>query len=330
MTLSADAQAMLLLCSHLGLTGRSDLAPLTLREWNPLARRLRSSPLQRPGALLGRSAADLAKDLGLTEDAQPSPDRLARLLERGGALAIEMERLGSLGIWASTRADADYPARLRQRLRESAPPVLFGSGRHELIGQPGLAVVGSRHADLRRQELAEQVGNVCGRSGWVLYSGGAAGIDRVATEAAIAARGCAVSVLAHSLEQMLRQPETRSAVERGDLTLLTPYSPNAGFSVGAAMGRNRLIYALADYALVVASDAGKGGTWTGALEALTHRWVPVFVLQGGDTPEGNLQLLQRGALPFPENSAVSSTELRQWLENHSAPLDNRPVQTRMF
>lgn len=330
MTLTDDAQAMLLLCSHLGLAGRSDLAPLTLREWNPLARRLQSSPLGRPGALLGRSAADLARELGLTQDSQPSPARLARLLERGGALAIEMERLTSLGIWAVTRADPDYPTRLRQRLKESAPPVLFGSGVHALIGQPGLAVVGSRHTDSRRHALAEQVGNACGRCGLVVYSGGAAGVDRIATAAAIAARGHAVSVLAHSLAQALRQPETRSAVERGDMALLTPYAPNAGFSVGAAMGRNKLIYALADYALVVASDADKGGTWAGATEALDHGWVPVFVLESDDMPEGNRRLLQRGAFPFPEQSAVLSTELRRWLETHSAAVDPPPVQTRMF
>jgi predicted Rossmann fold nucleotide-binding protein DprA/Smf involved in DNA uptake len=54
------------------------------------------------------------------------------------------------------------------------------------------------------------------------------------------------------------------------LCLVTPFSPNAGFSIGAAMGRNRLIYCLADYAIVVASDAESGGTWAGATEALKN------------------------------------------------------------
>ena len=75
----------------------------------------------------------------------------------------------------------------------------------------------------------------------------------------------------------IRLPEIRHALERGDLCLVTPYSPNAGFSVGAAMGRNRLIYCLADYAIVVASDAEKGGTWAGATEALKNGWVPNVV-----------------------------------------------------
>ena len=43
--------------------------------------------------------------------------------------------------------------------------------------------------------------------------------------------------------------------------------------MGAEIGRNRLIYCLADYAIVVASDAEKGGTWAGATEALKAGWV---------------------------------------------------------
>ncbi len=325
--LTSDAQVMLLLCSHLGLGGRGDLAPLTLREWNQLARRLQVSSLERPGALLGCSAADFQAALALPD---PESVRLSRLLERGGALAIEMERLESLGIWVLTRADTHYPLRLRQRLKESAPAVLFGAGDLALVGQPGLAVVGSRHTDERRQTLAAQVGNSCGRSGLVLYSGGAPGVDRLATTAALEARGAAVSVLAHSLEQAIRVPETRAAAGRGDLALVTPYSPGAGFSVGAAMGRNRLIYALADYALVVASEAEKGGTWAGAREALGARWVPVFVLEGSDMPEGNRQLLQKGALPFPEGATGLSGELRRWLEEHAAGHAPPPVQQAMF
>lgn len=98
-----------------------------------------------------------------------------------------------------------------------------------------------------------------------------------------------MGVLADSLEQALRR--WSSALQRGDLCLLTPYGPNAGFSTGAAMGRNRLIYCLANYAIVVASDAETGGTWAGATEALKHGWVPVFVLTHDHMPAGNARLV---------------------------------------
>ena len=72
---------------------------------------------------------------------------------------------------------------------------------------------------------------------------------------------------------MLR--EHREALMDGRLVLACPYDPAARFQVGQAMQRNKLIYALSDAALVVNSDYGKGGTWTGATEQLDRygmRW----------------------------------------------------------
>ncbi|HRR34848.1 MAG TPA: hypothetical protein P5026_12155, partial [Kiritimatiellia bacterium] len=61
-----------------------------------------------------------------------------------------------------------------------------------------------------------------------------------------------------------------------------PYYPEAGFSVGTTMGRNKLIYALADYGLVVSADFKKGGTWEGAQEELRRKpGRPVFVRMTG-------------------------------------------------
>ena len=62
------------------------------------------------------------------------------------------------------------------------------------------------------------------------------------------------------------------------------------------MGRNKLIYALADVAVVVSSAEGSGGTWTGAVEALKAGWVPVLVRDDADTamPAGNAALIGKG------------------------------------
>ena len=327
MTISADTHALLLLCSYLGLPSNPDPAPLTLRDWNSLMRKIQASSLQRPGALLGLSATDLQAQLEISAE---EAIRLARLLERSGTLAMELERLASLGIHVLARADADYPDRYRQRLKESAPRLLFYAGEKELLGQPGIAVVGSRHLDEAGRACAEFVGNACGLSGLVLYSGGAKGVDTISMNAALKARGFAVGILADSLEKAIRDPETRAALHRRDLCLATPYSPNAPFSVGAAMGRNRLIYALADYAIVVASDAEKGGTWAGATEALKAKWVPVFVLDHPAMPEGNRLLLQKGGLRFPHLFPEPPSQLQTWLAAQTAQVKPEPFQPTLF
>jgi predicted Rossmann fold nucleotide-binding protein DprA/Smf involved in DNA uptake len=320
--LTPDSTALLLLCSHLALP--EDTAALTLREWNVVARTLQNGGL-RPGNLLQLPAAELQTLLKVNPG---ESDRLAALLERGERVARELERLETLGIHPLTRVDADYPERYRQRLKEAAPVVLFYAGERLLLGQPGIAVVGSRNLDETGKLCAAYVGNACGISGQVLYSGGARGVDTISMEAALEARGTAVGVLADSLERAVKS--RRPALERGDLCLVTPYSPNAGFTVGTAMGRNRLIYTLADHAIIVASGVETGGTWTGATETLRNKWLPVFVLSYADMPDGNKQLIQRGGLPFPYPFTQPPLQLQAWLEEQSSNLSQPPEQPALF
>lgn len=326
MTLSLDSQAIVLLCSQIGLLSKSEFSPLTLREWNPLTRKLITASM-RPGDLIGLTPQEIESQLAIdTEESK----RYFQLLQRSGMVAIELERLASLGIQLLTRADPEYPARYRERLRESSPAMLFYAGEKALLGQPGIAVVGSRHLDEAGQACAEFVGNSCGLSGLVLYSGGAKGVDTISMNAALTSRGTAVGIVADSLEKAVRSPENREALSRGDLCLATPYSPSAPFSVGTAMGRNKLIYTLADYAIVVASDAEKGGTWAGATEALRSKWIPIFVLDHIDMPEGNKMLIQRGAFQFPHPFVEDRLKLKTWLEEQSAKIKPDTSQLSLF
>ncbi len=323
MTLSADSLTLMLLFSKLELDDDSP-KPLTLREWNPLAHILQASDL-RPGELLGWDGAELQAHLALSKE---QAERMAYLLSRKNELSDSLNRLESVGIRPLTRADADYPQRYRQRLKDFAPPILYYAGEKALLGQPGIAVVGSRHLDPPGQECAKFVGNACGVSGQVLYSGGAKGVDTISMESALEARGAAVAILADNLAKVVRGYVP--ALKRGDLCLMTPYNPNAGFSVGAAMGRNRLIYSLADYAIVVASNAETGGTWAGATEALKNRWVPVFVLEHGEMPKGNNLLLQRGAISFPHPFKEPPLKLPDWLKENAINSTTRSEQPTLF
>jgi DNA processing protein len=129
--LSDDGQAVLALCSSFGLPERApELEPFRLSEWNQLACRVHNSPLKQPAALQGRDPEGLAKDLALPiEDAE----RIVRLLDRSGGLALELEGLFSKGMWAVTRVDDNYPPKLRDSLKHQAPTVLFGAGNIELL-----------------------------------------------------------------------------------------------------------------------------------------------------------------------------------------------------
>ena len=296
--------------------------PLALREWNALAKSIAGSDLKRPAGLLGKSTDDLASALGIAGELA---ERLARLLDRGATLAVELERLEAVGVWAMTRADDDYPKAYKRRLRDGSPPVLFGAGDRELLARSGLAVVGSRAASAEALSAAGFLGRAAAASGLATISGGAKGVDGVAMGAALEAGGVAVGVLADALERAIRAPAWRDAAADGRLTLLTPYAPKAPFSVGNAMGRNRLIYALADRAIVVASDAETGGTWAGATEALKAGWVPMYVCDGPGLPAGNALLRGRGAASLPVPFAEPAKRLADWLAGHAPAAAGTPT-----
>jgi len=325
--LSEDGLVVLALCSGLGYdskTGAGLASPLTLSEWNKLASVISNSSLKNPAGLLGHDSADLGKALQIPLD---EAERLARLLERASRLPLELESLFSRGMWVVTRVDSKYPAKLRDSLQRHAPAVLFGAGRIELLARSGIAVVGSRGIDAVGAAFAQEVGRKSAAAGLPIVSGGAKGTDRLAMQGALEGGGIAFGVLADTLERTIRQGDVRQFLLDEKLVLLTPYLPTAGFSVGAAMGRNKLIYGLADFAVVVSSDFQTGGTWAGAVEALKAGWCPVFVRDGQGVPQGNRELLKRGAVAVSEAELEQSASISEWLRGHA---QSKQIETDLF
>ena len=115
----------------------------------------------------------------------------------------------------------------------------------------------------------------------------------------------------------------------GRLALTCPYDPAARFNVGHAMQRNKLIYALADAALVVNSDHGKGGTWAGASEQLEKlKSVPVYVRADGDVGKGLAELQRLGARPWP--TPRTAQELEGILDSPSTAACGAPEPATQF
>jgi DNA processing protein len=303
--LSVDGQAIALLCSSLGMGAPRELKPLSSREWHELSAMLVRSQFGRPGDLIGHDPVEIRDSLGLSSEMAA---RLARLLARGGQLAFELERLAGRGIWVLTRAEEAYPARLKKLLQEAAPPVLYGAGPQSALEQSALALVGSRDADREALQFARELARACARQHVAVVSGAARGVDREAMGAAIEAGGTALGVTVDPLERLIRRPDIRVALADGALTLLTPFHPSARWQAGNAMKRNRLIYVLSRAAVVAASAAGTGGTWTGAIENIQKRWVPTFVRQ--DSSVGSRELQLAGALALAPQ-IVADVDIRR-------------------
>jgi DNA processing protein len=295
--LSSDTQAVLLLTAPL-ISGRasSNADVLSSGEFKRLTRRLRELK-SKPGDLLSPDRNKLLEACAAVVERE----RLERLLDRGFLLGQVVERWQTRAIWVKSVADPGYPLRLKTLLADDAPPVLYGCGDVGFLDGGGLAVVGSRNADDELLDYAVNVGRLAAKAGKAIVSGGAKGIDRSAMFGGLDGGGRAIGVLSDSLERSAMNRENRDQIIDSRLVLVSPYDPSAGFNVGNAMQRNKLIYALADAALVVSSDLDKGGTWAGATEQLDRlRMVPVYVRSRPKSSAGIDALLRKGAVAWPD------------------------------
>lgn len=295
--LSLNTQAILLLTAPLITGGRVDTvsSPLSLGEYKQLAKYLREQQSE-PADLLGPKGDALLSGYSTIDN-----ERLKHLLRRSFQMSQAVERWQARAIWVLSRADPAYPRRLKERLREDSPPILYGCGDATILQAGGLAVVGSRHVEEALIVYAEAIGRLAAQAERSVVSGGARGIDQAAMRGALRSGGRAVGVLADSLERAALNREHRSPLIEGQLVFVSPYDPQSGFNVGNAMQRNKLIYALADAALVVSSDYHKGGTWAGAVEQLEKfQFIPIYARVNGDSSAGLQALSRMGALRWPD------------------------------
>ena len=287
---AVDTMTALVLASRLGDRQRPSLPA---GEWHKLVAVLSDA---------GMSPDDLFDTSHNLADLPPlDPElttRIEILIESAGAVAFEYEELTRKGVRAIAIGGDDYPPRLLQRLDHAAPPMLFAVGGLELLSRGGVAIVGSRNVEPEGAEVAQAMAWAAVAAGLPVVSGGARGVDQLAMNAAFMAGGSVVGVLADSLLQRIRKPDILSALDSGGICLVTQQHPESGFSAAAAMARNKIVYALSDVTVVVATDEGRGGTWAGATESLGHRYGRVAVWRGPGEGPGNAELQARGATPI--------------------------------
>src|SRR6185369_5963511 len=119
-TLSANTQAILLLTAPL-IVGRGENSKelLTPSEYGKLAQFLYSKDCQ-PADLVSVGGDELVLEVGKIVNS----DRLKRLIAGGFLLSQAIERWRARAIWVVSKSDDKYPARLTERLKNLAPPVL--------------------------------------------------------------------------------------------------------------------------------------------------------------------------------------------------------------
>jgi predicted Rossmann fold nucleotide-binding protein DprA/Smf involved in DNA uptake len=238
--------------------------------------------------------------------------RIHTLLDASRAIAFELERLEESGVRLLTLLDDGFPTDLNRILGDQCPAALLVAGPVDWLSTPNIGIVGSRGISAEAAEVARHVARVAVRSGFGVTSGLAKGIDQTAMEEGLKLQGRVCGLPTEGIRNIGRRTDVRTAVQHGALALASPFGPDSPFSVGNAMARNKLVYGLSEVTVVVTSDEGKGGTWSGATEALEKRYGRVAVWMGPEAGPGNAALVAKGATP------IYDLEDETWLVAQSA------------
>jgi len=316
MSFTNDSKAVIALTTRLGNSKRPTLPPT---RWHELSDVLIENDLT-PADLFDPDL-DVGRIPGIRSETASS---IHELLIDASAATVAAGDLERKGIWTLTIADDDYPRPFVDRLGRNAPPVVFGAGDRSLLSGDGIAIVGSRNVRAEGAEAAQHIAETAVALSRPVVSGGARGVDQLAMNAAYQAGGTVIGVLADSLQDRIRNSDILRALDAGTTCLITQQAPSTGFSAGAAMSRNKLVYALSALTVVIATEEGSGGTWAGATEAIKNSNGVVAVWRGDGEGPGNVVLERQGAVPIQ-----SSQELADLLNAEPAKVPTEvedPVQ----
>ena len=163
------------------------------------------------------------------------------------ALAARAENLVAAarqrGLHILLPGDAAYPAAWRTLLGGDAPPFVLALGTLDLAGEPLRGgVAGTRQPTAAGRGIARRCGQALAGSGATVVSGGAAGVDTEAHDAALASGGRTVFVVPADFGNY--RADWLAAARSGRALILSECLPGAAWSTHAAVQRNRLIAAL--------------------------------------------------------------------------------------
>lgn len=227
-----------------------------------------------------------------------------------------------------TLHDRLYPAALSHIA--DAPPLLYVSGRADLLAGPCLAIVGSRNATVQGNINAEVFAQALSMAGLTIVSGMALGIDTAAHRGALQGASSTVAVVGTGPDLVYparNHALWRSIVELG--CVVSEYAPGTPPLAHNFPRRNRIISGLSAGVLVVEAAEKSGSLITARVAASQGR--EVFAMPGSihaALSKGCHRLIKEGAklvdsaadvLQEVRGSPLAMLAVQQGLAEPSAP-----------
>ncbi len=189
------------------------LTPASLRStyWLALALTPGLGPTRIRKLIEQYGAAERVFQATLTElEATGMQAVSAQSIATGKSLELAQQECGKTaeaGARIISLSDPEYPSRLKEIY--DPPVILFVKGSVEVLAQPGIAMVGTRHPTPYGSGMAERLSTDLAARGLVIISGLARGIDTASHRGAVAAKGKTIAVLGTGIDVMYPKENTR-------------------------------------------------------------------------------------------------------------------------
>ena len=172
-----------------------------------------------------------------------------------------------------TIADDAYPQLLKQIY--DPPIILWYKGDLDALSEPGIAVVGTRNTTSYGKKMAKRFSTELSESGLCINSGLAHGIDSIAHQAAIEAKGKTVAVLGSGIDWIYpaKNKDLANAIVKSGSIVITEFPPGSKPDAGNFPVRNRIVSGLSYGTLVVESGIQGGSIITAELALDQNREV---------------------------------------------------------
>jgi DNA processing protein len=223
----------------------------------------------------------------------------AQSLATGKSLELadqECMKAAEAGARIIALSDPEYPPRLKEIY--DPPVVLFVKGHVEVLAEPGIAMVGTRHPTPYGSGMAERLSTDLAARGLVIISGLARGIDTASHRGAIAAKGKTVAVLGTGIDVMYPKENTRLTEQIIALggALITEFPVGTSPAPQNFPIRNRIISGMSAGVLVIEAAEYSGTRITSRLALEQNR--DVYAVPGNVTNKGSWgpnTLIKQGA-----------------------------------
>ena len=337
--ISNRTSAILLITAYFSKEVSVTVQPLSTAEWAVIGTWLVEKNLNPEDLLTGYT-----EHLRDWKHTTITKQRLISLLERKTSLAIALDKWTKAGIWVLNRSETGYPQKIRERLKNAAPPILFGLGDQKLLNQKYIAILGGKEIDQADEITCSSVVGRAVAQGYGVVTGGNKGIEELALLATIdsqaenasggvaraglaggigaadrssaevitgttgvsgASGGAIMAIVSDNLLKRSTLSQLRTSIIRQKLVLISAYNPESGSNVINLSATNKLIYTQSELSIIIKCEL-KGLTMTGASENIAKAWVPVYVIKPKELGKsGNREIVKIGGKWLEERFDVA-------------------------